>query len=173
MNVGEFYTKTGSTISYKDFSALADQFFRARFNATGNKTAAVMVNEWQDEDGRDPFFVMCVELAEKIRAKYEFCPLDIEVFGSAAGPERFETNFYCGLLIRHDGNYFRISLTAGTTRVEVTYDYPGGHIETHEDGSTSANSHSSVFKFFDLNDPDSVENIAACSFGFLERMIRT
>lgn len=153
-------------VSQDEFEEAAKRYFRAQFKEVGGVGAQIVKTKWLPEDDGSPFFVLCHELAEKVRDAFEFRPFAINLTGSEDGPEMapldFESGAFYGLLIEFQSCSIRVLFYAKTGNVEVSYTWPEAYHEVDEDGRGSGGSHRSKDYAFELAHPECVDAITNC-----------
>lgn len=158
-----------------EFVEAAKRYFRAQFREVGGVGAEVIKTKWLPQDDQSPFFVLCHDLAEKIRETHEFKPFVINLLGSETGPEMapldHDAGAFYGLIVEFNSCSIRVLMYVRNGVVEVSYSWPESYHEVDEDGRGSGGSHRSKDYAFELAHPDSVTQISACVLGACEKML--
>ena len=154
------------SVPQDEFERAAKRYFRAQFTEVGGVGAEVTKKNWLPEDDQSPFFVLCHELAEKVKDAFEFRPFVITLIGSEDGPEMapldLDNGAFYGLIIEFQSCSIRVLMYAKSSAVEVSYSWPEVYHEVDEDGRGSGGSHRSKDYAFELAHPDSVTAITDC-----------
>lgn len=151
-----FKSRLASTLTDDEFEKSFTEVFREHFKAVGGRGLLIVEDDSiVDDDASQPFFVLCREIAEFIKSRYEFYSVVLTLFGTNQGM-RFEEQLL-GLHLQYDDVSIRCYLKDQSVILE--YSWPEGYSTVGEDGMGSGGSHTTKGYTFDLSNPKSIQDL--------------
>lgn len=160
-----------SALSQDELQPILDDYFRRRFRDEGATGALLIKSDWYETDGGSPFHGLCLEIGQTVRKQYEFCAFTITVIGSRRNESVVfgHASLIAGLHIEFRNSGIYIELESQSPIVQLHYSWPELYSNTERG---EGGSHTSKTYTFDLNAPDSIENLTATVLRRCDDMLR-